>query len=263
MPWFMVDSALPATFLVQPNLTLWDDVVAWAGGKPMLWGRYLGSGGGAATPMTLGEANWLFTKGCGVVPIYNDSPINGGTQGTYSLGQQDAQNAISQAQALAIPANVYIVADVEYSAQVTGDWIRGWADVMRASPYGGSGILYCAPNSPSFSRAWQDATSTKDPNVQRLLIWSATPEPGPSTASGMPTWGPDVPPEGTVAIWQYCEGAYGGVVDLDEADEQALRGGMWLPASPKAPDVATALQALNQAQQALDEARAALGAYTP
>jgi hypothetical protein len=256
---FMVDSALPATSPVQPNLTLWDDVLAWAGGKPFLWGRYLGTGGGAATPLTADEANWLFARGCGVIPIYNDSPVNAGIQGTYALGQQDAQRAMAQAQAVGVPEGVYLVADIEYGAAVTGDWIRGWADAMRAGPYAGAGILYCAPRSPAFAQAWQDAWGSGNPNVRRLLIWSATPEPGPSTAAGMPPWGPDVPPGGTVAIWQYAEGAYGGLVDLDEADDQALAGGLWVPSGPKAPDLAAALRALDQAQQALAAARAALG----
>ncbi len=231
MPGFMVDSALAANGFVSSDLTLWRDVVDWAGAAPVAWGRYLGSGGGAATPLTAQEVSFLHANRCAILPIYNDSPLNGGQAGTYALGQQDADAAIGRAQALGVPAGVYLCCDIEYGAPLTADYVRGWCDTMRPSIYGGSGILYGALSSPGFAQPLLAAMG--DSNVQRLLLWAATPEPGSSTAASMPNWAPDAPSaqtQGMVRLWQYAEGDYGGWVDLDQIDTTLLATGLWQPA---------------------------------
>ena len=232
MPGFMVDSAMAASGSVSSNLTLWQDVVDWAGAPPVAWGRYLGSGGGAATPLTAAEVSFLHANRCAILPIYNDSPLNGGQMGTYAMGQRDADAAIQRAQALGVPSGVYLCCDIEYGAPLTAEYVRGWCDTMRPSVYGGSGILYGALATTAFAQPLLAAMG--DANVQRLLLWASTPEPGSSTATAMPTWVPDAPSaqtEGMVRLWQYSEGDYGGWVDLNEVDTTLLRSGLWLPAN--------------------------------
>lgn len=230
MPVLMVDSAVAATALVQSGLTLWDDVVAWAGGAPAVWGRYMGDGYGAATPLTAAEADFLVNgKRCGILPIYNMATAES-VAGGYSAGQASASAALSMARSIGVPAGVYLACDIEAGWPLSSGWIQGWADVIRGSEYAGSGVLYGALNSPAFSQALLGALS--DASVQRLLLWAATPLLGPSTASNMPAWAPAPPSPQTapmVHIWQYAESAYGGVVDLDEIDEGLLRPGIWAP----------------------------------
>lgn len=248
----------------------WSALRAAAGTTPAFVGRYLGDGGGAATPLTAAEVVAIHALGCAILPVYNDSPVNAGAEGSYALGHLDGQRAIAQAQSLGVPAGVYIAADVEYSAPVTADWLRGWADAMRPSPYGGSGIIYCAPDAPSWQAAWAEASAAGDPNIRRLLIWSAQPAERQASVRSVPTWGPLVPPGATVALWQWSEGCAEAPVDLDLCDTSLLQhnpfGSLWLPPAPAGtpqappvPDVASARADIAQAQDLLARALAALG----
>ncbi len=226
----MVDSALPATAEVQAGLNLWQDVTAWAGAPPLVWGRYLGNGYGSATPLTAAEADFLINgHRCGILPIYNMATAQS-VAGGLAEGQAAAQAAIQMAQAIGVPAGVYLACDIEAGWPLSQEWIVGWAQTMRAGPYAGSGILYGALDSPAFATPFLDALS--DPDVQRLLLWAATPMTGPSTAAGLPAWAPSSPSPGTagmVAVWQYAENAYGGQVDLDAIDSGLLVPPVWTP----------------------------------
>ncbi len=230
MSLFMVDSASPANAEVQPGLSLFDDVVAWAGAPPAAWGRYLGDGYGAAVPLSASEAGYLrSSRGCPILPIYNLA-TSGGVGGDYAQGQADASRAIQLAKALDVPAGVYIACDIEAGWQVSAPWLNGWADTMRASTFAGSGILYGSLGGPGLAHTLLCALG--NPNVQRLLLWAATPETGPSTSWNMPAWNPDAPsPQtaGMVRLWQYSRGDYGGWVDLNQLDASLLGAGLWMP----------------------------------
>lgn len=227
---FMVDSAGPASADIQTGLTRWDDVNAWAGAPPRVWGRYLGDGYGAAIPLTSGEADFLINvKRCGILPIYNMATAQTVSQG-LAAGQAAAEAAVLMAQSVGVPAGVYLACDIEAGWPLSPEWIVGWAQTMRASPYAGSGVLYGALDSPAFANPFLAAMS--DPDVARLVLWAATPVTSASTAAGMPAWAANAPSAGTAAmvgIWQYAEGAYGGVVDLDQVDEALLRPEIWSP----------------------------------
>lgn len=195
-------------------------------GKVYWVGRYLGTGGGAAVPLTTSEVSLIMDAGIGLLPIFNDSVIDGGTVGTYAIGKQDSATAVSQAESLGIPANVYLAVDVEYSANVSGAWHEGWADGMRPTNYAGVGIEYCAPLSPHFMASIQAANAGNNPNVKRLLFWSATPEPGLAPGATAPPYTPDVPsgfPPSSVVAWQLREGALGDKIDLDLCNPAMLQ----------------------------------------
>ena len=230
MPVFMVDSSRPANAAVQPGLTLWDDVAAWAGAPPRVWGRYLGDGYGAAVPLTAAEADFLINvQRCAILPIYNMATAKTVSQG-LAAGQAAALAAIHMAQAIGVPAGVYVACDIEAGWPLSEGWIVGWAQTMRAGPYAGSGVLYGALNTQAFAGPFTAALS--NPDVARTVLWAATPVTRASTAAAMPPWSAQAPSVATapmVGIWQFAEGAYGGVVDLDEIDETLLRPPIWAP----------------------------------
>lgn len=234
---FAVDSARLPTDLVQPGLTVWQDVVDWAGAPPRAWGGYLGTGGGAATPLNAAAVAFLHGQHCAVVPIYNDATATSVASG-YAAGCADARRAIALAQALGVPAGIYIWGDVEYGWALTPGWIEGWCDTWRPTPFGGSGGLYGNLDTPAFGRPYCEART--DPaatpgtraNVQRLELWAARWVSQGTTAAGAPPWNPAAPPGGAAAVraWQYSGGAFGGVADLDELDARLLDSGLWLAA---------------------------------
>ena len=193
----------------------------------MYWiARYEGRGGtNWIAPLTTTEIQQIMAEKLALLPVFNNSLIDGGTEGTYAIGKADAKNAIAKAQALGIPVNTYLATDVEYSAKVTGAYLEGWADTMRASQYAGAGIIYCAPLSPNFASAIAMANAADNANIKRLFFWSATPEPGMKVGNVAPAYAPDVPSgfnQSAVVAWQLQEGTLSDQVDLDEADISML-----------------------------------------
>jgi hypothetical protein len=229
----MVDSAADARTLVA-------QVSAALGAPPAAWARYLGTGGAGATPLGAAEASALQDAGIGILPVYNDSPINGGTQGTYALGQADAAQAVRQATALGVPAGTYICCDIEASALglLTGDYLAGWADAMRGSSYGGAGIVYANLADPRFGQALDAALARSPANVGRMGFWLASWLTSDSPdAPAAPEWsaayGPEqlpwqAPEQAQVWAWQYAGGALGGTVDLSVIRlPLPAPGGLW------------------------------------
>ncbi len=233
---FMVDSSLPANGEVSAGLTVLDAVQRWSGTTPAVWGRYLGGGGGAATPLTKDEVAYLHQHGISILPIYNDSRLNGGADASYTLGSNEAHEAIAQADALGVPDNTYLACDIEYGAldRLTDSYVAGWSDTMRASRYGGSGILYANCGDARF----QAAMANGNANVQRLGLWLASWVQNPAlAASAMPSWqaphGPTALPPSIASqtwLWQYAGGAYGDLVDLNVVQwPLPAPGGLWEP----------------------------------
>ena len=253
------------------------------GGNPAAWARYLGTGGGAATPLTAAEAQALLDAGIAILPVYNDSPLNGGAAATYAQGQADAQQAISQAQALRVPTETYLICDIEFSAlsALTGDYLAGWADTMRAGPYAGAGGVYANLLDPRFSTAL-DAALTRSQNVGRMLWWLASwISQGDAGIPATPAWDASSGPTGlpwsasylaNVVAWQYAGSALGGAVDVSLIHlPLPAPGGLWVPKADTttatlAAQVASlqeqlaAAQASNQVlSQRIAAAKAALG----
>jgi len=229
------DFSRPCDEEVEPNLTRLDDAEKWYGAPLAFVCRYIDTGGGAAIPLTPQEVNWLVnTRRKPLLPIYSDSNINGGTVGTYELGVTDARRAVVQAREIGIPIGTYLTGDVEGKATVTGDWVRGWCDGMRPTPYDGAGILYglCGPDGNLGKSYLEALAADKTGNVQRLILWDAkwVSKSGFSYTE-VPQWHPDIPDLqtwGAVRIWQTTGGVYGGVCGLDLIDKALLVPGAGL-----------------------------------
>ena len=162
------------------NLSLIADTKAWLGQNPDFVIRPMGNGGGPATPVTKQEIADTLAMGIAMGLYYNDSPLNGGQTGNYAIGQQDALNAISQADALGAPSSLYLTCDIEESTpgrtpvQVNAEWIHGWCDTMRASRFAGSGCIYGIVGSGLLNQALMQALGDDtNGNVHRLFLWPA------------------------------------------------------------------------------------------
>lgn len=224
------------------NITYLDDATSWLGAIPAFVARYLGTGGGAATPLSASEVDYVHSyagKGIPILLCYNDSPINGGTSGTEAVANQDVVNAIAQCEALGVPAGVYVFGDVESNASIQHGYVTGWCNGWRPTIYGGAGGLYgLTGGGQNLGRAYLEALKTDaNGNVHRMLLWSARWISTGFSASNAPRWGAIAPsPEtaGAVRVWQVTGGTFGGIVDEDMIDESLLvpltaAGGLWTP----------------------------------
>jgi hypothetical protein len=222
-----VDSATGANSIVG-NQTLFDFVTQQCGQPPGFWGRYIGG----LYPLTAAEAQFLHNKGCRILIIYNGAQNTvSSVQGAFPAGVNDANKAITAAQALGVPSGVWIYADVEASWKPTSGWFQGWSDTMFNSEFGGAGGVYGNPhrtNAANFNIPYCDAFNN-DANMQgtAAYVFSSEPEPGCSTASGAPAFAPDMPPcNPNTVIWQYAEDCLDGRVDEDLATDAGLAS-MW------------------------------------
>ncbi len=115
-----------------------------AGNKaPEFWGRYIGSLT-AIFNLTLSEVLYLASKSCRILLIYNGqymTATNVATSGPPGRqnGANAANDAVASARNLPIPGNrtVWIYCNIESTWNPTRDFIQGWFDTMRTSPYGG------------------------------------------------------------------------------------------------------------------------------
>lgn len=202
----MVDSAARIEDALQT-------VRATMGGTPRLWARYLGHGSGAVEfPLDAEEVAFAHANGIGLVLVYNDATEQS-VAGGEEAGAADAGAAISQADALGVPAGVYIVCDLEHNWPVSAGWIVGWAKTMRASKYGGAGILYCQ-HEPWFDVPCAEAMKQDPQNVGRLGYWVALWQGGAYTLNPG-TWpSPRLLATGAHWAWQFAGGQAGGLVDV-------------------------------------------------
>ncbi len=241
------DSAVSVTSLVQTNLTVFEDACDWYAGKPKAWGRYLGTGGGVATPLTKVEAQFLHSQGVSILLIYND--INPTTLGNgYAGGVNDAQKAINSAKSLGVPANVLIVGDLEMGWPVNAPWIEGWANTMKSSIYGGAGALYGSISQPYFTEPFKQALSANS-YVGQILLFGAAWNARPWSKTTKPQWSPPSVNGSTKNIfaWQASGASYGGIVDLDlvvdplpQVDSNPIT--LWMPPVQKPVEPSTPSQ---------------------
>jgi hypothetical protein len=261
----MVDSSVDAR-------TIFDAVVAGLGGKPDVWARYLGTGGAGVTPLTADEARFLLSHGISILPVYNDSRLNGGTPGTADQGAFEAEELLQQAAAAGVPDGVYVAVDLEYGCPVTSSYLTALCGAIRASRLAGSGILYGNTTQAYFTAAYHPALA--DANVQRALLWCAAwidPPPGGWTLQDLPGWRcPDA--SAAVVAWQFTDKGPGGT-DLSLVRlPLPTPGGLWVPTAadlapppaPSAPEpqaapppdpIADAIQKLQEAEADLERAK--------
>ena len=242
-----VDSYAPA---YRPGPTCLYDQVAKIK-KPAFWGRYircpnLSDGNVLGTA----EVNYLFEKGCAILPIYNRTVYQRkgiAWAGTFADGAMDAMDAIAAATSLGIPPGVWIYADIEPGwPNVMTDWILGWWCVMCPSLYWPG--LYCTLRDKYCNALTQVQSLQPPPNMdfidlirwrtipdihQISYVWSFSPHRGSFTQP--PAWEPLSPPchPDGVRVWQYCGNHLVGSVYVD-ADIATSDGfyGMWQPPAP-------------------------------
>jgi Domain of unknown function (DUF1906) len=225
-----VDSATSTNKIVTGNLTLFDYITQEAGQVPQFWGRYIGG----AYALTQEEVDFIATQSqgmCKILVVYNGaSPAS--VAGDGQSGANDATQALTAAQSLGIPCNVWIYADIEAGWKVNPAWILGWWETMAASDYANPGGFYCNPlpwNAPNFNdplySAWTTAVDPVDSSpLYCPPLYSCQRQMGCSF--DLSTFQPAEPPwyPGSAVIWQYALGSlipqcYNGYVDLDLAND--------------------------------------------
>ena len=158
--------------------TLYERVTEWAHRRPGFWGRYIGRGSATtAPPLTPDEAGYLLHEGCRILVIYNAvgaAEIRGG----YADGLAHANRALSAAKGISVPAGVRIYLDIEPEFQPSPDWLLGWWEGMKASPYAGTGGVYANPDMLNIVRPYGaalDALPLADRTMQTRYHWSTRP----------------------------------------------------------------------------------------
>lgn len=234
----------------DPSLTVWQAICKWLGGKPAFVARYTGRGGAAnANPLTIAEIDFIVAQErVPLLPVYNDSPINMGSEPTAQQGTLDARMALQWASQHGMPDNTYIAFDIEASTQVSVAYLQALTGEMRASRLAGSGMVYGSTGKSVFLGQALDAASN-DQNVRRLELWSAAwfnvppnpiiPTDGISLAamksalSALGGWAPAPSALYRPSVWQFAAGCFGGLCDEDFIDDRLLEtqsgGSLWLP----------------------------------
>lgn len=229
------DSALAVTSMVQSNLNVFQDACDWYASTPKFWIRYLTGGGAGVTPIDIAEVNFLHSKNVGIYLMYNGiTPAT--LQKGYQGGTGDAQVAISLAKSLGAPSGVLLGGDVEAGWPLNVEWIKGWADTMKASIYGGAGSLYGSISQPYFATPYNQAVA-ESANAAEVLLFGAAWNQKPWSKVTKPKWQPPVTSQqnaNRVFAWQAAGASYGGIVDLDliadplpQVDSNPLT--LWMP----------------------------------
>lgn len=215
---FGVDSSAPADsgFLAR--------VTQWAGQRPAFWARYLGSGGGAATPLSREEAAFLFAQGVAIALVFND--VDQHALGTAAEGEDAAARALAQARAIGVPAAVTIYADIEAGWQLTAPWLLGWIRIMLA--HGQVPGVYVGLAQPVVQSVLHSLRAREPGLMAHLSLWDAqwAESSWDAPAGGMrslPRWIRAQPSEDALqlGLWQFAGPSCGASVDLDLLDTQA------------------------------------------
>jgi hypothetical protein len=243
---------------------VFDYLARESGREPEFWGRYLNAPVHPRQDSSrrAGEAEYIFRRSdgrCRILLAYNainrhgaDSAALRGTMG-HEAGRRAARGAALEAGRLHVPVGVRIYADLEgWTASV--DWLVGWWDGMRDSPYLGLGGLYGRggnfvpemrrdPLHPPgrYSGVWStvlpDAARRAAPGQLAELMagtgtgvdfschaWTARPRlPRTDPPATWDAMGPSA--GGVVTVWQY-HGTVHQYFDLDVATDTGYRE-MW------------------------------------
>lgn len=217
-PIFGVDSAQ----VVTPEL--FAQVRHWASIRIGFWGRYLGTGGGAAVPLSATEAQVLHEMGVAIAPIYND--VVQTDLGTQVQGETAARDAVLRSRALGIPQGVVIFADIEHGWPITGEWLYGWAHALAAESYRPGVYLSLGDTS---AQAALRSLSVRDPALyHKITVWNArwlVPAGWTAFHDGRISTPPFSAPAAyrdVVGLWQFAGASDGGRVDLNLRDPERL-----------------------------------------
>jgi hypothetical protein len=240
-----VDSYNPASAKmgVKGYPTLFQYVCDQAGRVPDFWGRYIT---GKGEKLSAKEAEFIFNASGGatrILPIYNQAhPSATSLKGGEKEGVNDASKAIAAADALGIPAGVFLWCDIEPGWGTAAGWYRGWWKRMLDSQYGGMGGIYENPlpwNASFFSKPYLTALKggspwvAQDPPAKARYLWSQQPCKVNISPKVVPEFKPAQPEgvRGVTVLWQYAidclkTGGKWGNADFNLADETGY-GTMW------------------------------------
>ena len=233
MPLVGVDMSIPANSNVGTIPAL-DDADRWLGAPAAFVGRYIGDGGGVATPLTAAEVAYLHGKGRAILVIYNLA-TGASVAGGWPAGVQDAGAAIRAAQALGVPSATCLWGDVEYGWALHPQWVEAWVETILQAGYLPG--IYGALATQQFADAFNAAEVADRGNVDRCRLWSASWVSTGTAAAAAPSWNPQRPgPNGPApSVWQFTGSTFGGIVDEDEIAGTLADAGLWLPPSPSTP----------------------------
>ncbi|MFA9458582.1 glycoside hydrolase domain-containing protein [Halalkalibacter sp. AB-rgal2] len=175
------------------------DCVRTQFGQPDFWGRYLHTIENISDGLTSEEIRLIQNNGMKIMPIYNKFSEAIGTR----AGSVAARNAIFRARQLGIGDGTFIFANIENFFQVDADWIISWVEAFYTSPYRPG--MYADPDEGPFNEAYCQATERSELVLEQSVIWSAEPEPGPTSKRGAPRrFQPNRPNcSANVWAWQY------------------------------------------------------------
>ncbi len=215
----------------------------WAGVKPGWWGRYLGNGGGAATPLSESEAALLHAQGIAIALVFND--VDRFALSTRAQGLSAASLAVRQARALKVPALTTLYADIEHDWPLTPPWFLGWAQGILSGGFTPGAYLGPADIDVQKTLGYLHIVKPtlaslrpKEPALAgQIRLWDALWLHGGEWTAfrngriSLPPWIHLPPSETTMqtGIWQFSGAACSGMVDLDLLDDSATPApNLWL-----------------------------------
>jgi hypothetical protein len=167
-------------------------------GKPLFWGRHLVTVPNTANGLTRDEISLLRNSGTKIMPIYSNF--------THATGERQgktvAKNMIYHAKRLGFPKGKILFASIERNFAVDAAWINGYINTLYISDYKAG--IYFDPIKKIFQQGYCEAISKNSDLGNQVVLWSARPETGVSSAKNTPRFRPSKPTcQSNVWGWQY------------------------------------------------------------
>lgn len=203
---FGIDSEFPANMILQNNLSQFEWVLRNQE-HPSFWGRYIGSG---KNDLTQEEITFLHTKGCRIVPIYNRDRKD--RMDTHPQGVIDAKKAYIAATELGITPGVTIFVELDPFADVSSDYLLGYADTLIHDGYIPGFYANTDSNDSDFSHQFSRGCQNNPEIFSQCQIWARAPhlaeffETMDAHTIVPDKWKPYSPSclsRSNIAIWQY------------------------------------------------------------
>ncbi|GAE31563.1 glycoside hydrolase domain-containing protein [Alkalihalobacillus hemicellulosilyticus] len=178
-------------------------------GQPDFWGRYLHTIENISDGLSAEEIRFIQDNEMKIMPIYNNFSEAVGTR----AGSVAARNAIFRARQLGIGDGTFIFANIENFFQVDADWIIAWVEAFYTSSYRPG--MYADPDEGPFNEAYCQATERSELVLEQSVIWSAEPEPGPTSKSGAPRRFQPSRPNCSANVWAWQYGRDADACPID------------------------------------------------
>jgi hypothetical protein len=209
-----MDMVTPLHWPHGGHRTLWDFLGAEEA-FPSFVGRYIGSAD-LNYNLTPAEILFLHERGCAILICYNGATAQS-VNGDYRAGLAEGWRAGTLAHDLKIPPTntTAIFIDIESGWPVTAGFIAGYHVGLLAHGYIPG--VYGNPLDPNFNHAYSEAYNATPAMRNHSFVWSNEPE---NTGEVYPAaYTPSRPRANgaNTVVWQWVEGALGGLVDRDYA----------------------------------------------